>query len=148
MIPLDFHIRRWADSGALRGAFLALTYHNGRCHCAVSSCKPCHRHMRCCDLEIRKNTVVPNLFVNWWCLVSFPHCIDHYFWTILCRVGLHPKGEDPWVAQPCWVVQEISVWFGLDKSANAHLSIGWHLQFEKCELLVCTDRLNQRERDL
>ena len=33
--------------------------------------------------------------------MSFPHCIDHYFWTILCRVGLHRKGEDPWVAQPC-----------------------------------------------
>ena len=90
----------------------------------VSSCKPCHRRMRCCDLGIRKNTVVPNLFVNWWCLVSFPHCIDHYFWTILSRVALHRKGEDPWVAQPCWVVQEISVWFGLEKSANAHQRIG------------------------
>ena len=59
-----YDIRRRADSGVLRGAFLDLTYHNGRCHCAVSSCKPCHRRMRCCDLGIRKNTVLPNLFVN------------------------------------------------------------------------------------
>jgi hypothetical protein len=41
------------QSGVLPGVFLDLTHHNGRCHCAVSSCKPCHRHMPCCDLGIR-----------------------------------------------------------------------------------------------
>lgn len=44
---------RLCQSGVLPGAFLDLTHHNGRCHCAVSSCKPCHRHMPCCDLGIR-----------------------------------------------------------------------------------------------
>ena len=115
---------RLGQSGVLPGAFLDLTYHNGWCHCEYQVAS---HVIDACDvaiLEFVKNTVVPNLFVNWWCLVSFPHCIDHYFWTILSRVALHRKGEDPWVAQPCWVVQEITVWFGLEKSANAHLRIG------------------------
>ena len=36
----------------LAWCFLDLPYHKGRCHCAVPSCKPCHRHIWCCDLGI------------------------------------------------------------------------------------------------
>ena len=39
-------------TAVLAWCFLDLPYHKGRCHCAVPSCKPCHRHIWCCDLGI------------------------------------------------------------------------------------------------